>query len=277
MLTTIVAFLLLFLLASCGNSDTPAYDYDNYARTDSAVKTIRHIDSLKTAEKRFAAEGNKLAQAIAWRNIGKKQRNAGEYYDAITACENELRLAEEIGDTLEITQAYNNYGTTYRRMGLLDMAAEHHYKALAHSMQYSDTTTYDAKKNRVVSLNGLGNVYLTLRNNHLADSVLRQALAGERALGSALGQAINYANLGAIFEDEGEIDSARAYYEMSMEMNRRTNSTTGIALCLSHFGRLYEKEQQYDKAIEEYAKAYELMKDANDDCTGWTPARHWHA
>ncbi len=153
-------------------------------------------------------------------------------------------------------------------MSLLDMAADNHYKALSHSMQFSDKTSYRAKKNRVVSLNGLGNIYLSVRNNHLADSVLRQALAGERELGSGLGQAINYANLGAIFEDRGMTDSAMVYYEKSMEMNRSINSNTGIALCLSHFGRLYEKAGNYDKAIEEYAKAYELMKDEGDD---W----HW--
>ncbi len=254
-------------LAACSGSGNTSYDYASYVKTDSIVRQIRSLDSLHAVEK-HADSGDKLTQAIAWREIGKKQRNAGNYDDALVSCGKALRLAVEIPDTLEITQSYNNYGTTYRRMGILDMAAEHHYKALAYSMQYSDTTTYHARKNRVVSLNGLGNVYLTLHNNHLADSVFRQALAGEKALGSALGQAINYANIGALFEDEGNIDSARVYYQMSMEMNRKINSTTGIALCLSHFGRLYEKEERYDDAVKEFTEAYNLMKDAGDD---W----HW--
>ena len=65
-----------------------------------------------------------------------------------------------------------------------------------------------AKKNRVVSLNGLGNIYLTLGNYERADSALRLALEGERRLNSVLGQAINYANIGSIYRYRGQIDSA---------------------------------------------------------------------
>lgn len=130
--------------------------------------------------------------------------------------------------------------------------------------EYSDTS-FTARKNRIVSLNGLANVYLTVQNFHLADSCLRQALAGEAALHSLTGQAINYANLGSIFETRGQTDSAWAYYRKSMELNTQDGNTLGIALCHTYFGNLYEKAHHLDKALAEYNEAYHLMKDSKDE------------
>ena len=120
------------------------------------------------------------------------------------------------------------------------------------------------RKARVVSLNGIGNVHLTLDNRETADSVFRLALAGEHALGSALGQAINCANIGSLFETDGQVDSARHYYRLSMQFNREAGSKLGISLCHTHFGRLYEKAGLLDSATVEYRRAYDIMERGSD-------------
>ena len=152
-------------------------------------------------------------------------------------------------------------------MGVLDVAQEYHYSAWTLSEEYADTS-FTAKKNRVVSLNGLGNIYLTLGNYERADSVLRMAMKGEQQLNSALGQAINYANLGSIFKHRGQIDSAWVYYRKSMALNTEAGSDLGISLCHTYFGSLYEKTEQYDKATREYETAYRMMQTSKDE---------WHA
>lgn len=81
-----------------------------------------------------------------------------------------LTIAEQTGDTLEWVQALNNIGTDYRRMGVLDAAQQYHKTALMMANECSDTS-FTARKNRVMSLNGLANVYLTVRNFHLADKL----------------------------------------------------------------------------------------------------------
>lgn len=126
-------------------------------------------------------------------------------------------------------------------------------------------TSFTAKKNRVVSLNGLANVYLTVNNLNLADSVLRLALKGEQELGSLTGQAINYANLGSIFETRNETDSAWTYYRKSMELNTNDNNSLGIALCHTYFGNLYKKANLFDDALCEYEASYDIMKDFKDE------------
>lgn len=201
---------------------------------------------------------------VSLREEGKQLRNESRFDDALKRHGEGLRMAEQAGDTLEWVQALNNVGTDYRRMGILDAALQYHESALQMAEE-SEDTSFTAKKNRVVSLNGLANVYMTIGNYKKADSTLRLALEGERRLHSLTGQAINYANLGSIFETRGKTDSAWAYYRKSMELNRKDSNELGIALCHTSFGNLYEKAHQYDKALKEYNAAYAMMKESKDN------------
>ena len=147
---------------------------------------------------RFTAEDNLYGQVVACRELGRSYRNASMFAEAVDIHKRGLCCAEKICDTIQIIQALNNIGTDYRRMGILDEASSYHYQALTCSDRYSDKTGNVAIKNRVVSLNGIGNVQLTLGNTAVADSAFRLALKGEIYLGSLVGQAINYANIGRI-------------------------------------------------------------------------------
>lgn len=198
------------------------------------------------------------------REEGKRFRNESRFDEALKLHGEGLRMAEQAGDTLEWVQALNNVGTDYRRMGILDAALQYHKSALHMAEECADTS-FVAQKNRVVSLNGLANVYMTIGNYERADTTLRLALEGERRLHSLTGQAINYANLGSIFETRGQTDSAWAYYRKSMELNQRNGNELGIALCHTSFGNLYEKARQYDKALNEYNAAYVMMKESKDN------------
>ena len=244
-----------------------AFTPDERKTVDSTVRSVHTPDSLALLQKQLESKGDRLGSVVALREWGKALRNESRFEEALRTHSEGLRQAESIGDTLEWVQALNNIGTDYRRMGVLDVAQEYHYRAWTLSEECADTS-FTAKKNRVVSLNGLGNIYLELGNYERADSALRMALKGEQELNSALGQAINYANLGSIFEHRGQIDSAWAYYRKSMALNTEAGSDLGISLCHTYFGSLYEKAGQYDKATEEYETAYRLMQASKDE---------WHA
>lgn len=266
-INVLIVFLSsILLLFSCAKKPK-TFTYDERKKADSMVRTVRNIDTLALMQKQMEKEGNRLGSIIALRSLGERMRNESRFEEALSVHSEGLRQAEAIGDTLEWVRALNNIGTDYRRMGMLDVAQVYHYNAWKLSEESTDTS-HNARKNRVVSLNGLGNIYMTLGNYERADSMLRMALAGERQLGSMLGQAINYANLGSIFEHHGEMDSARLYYDKSMTLNIEVGSTLGISLCHTYFGSLYEKEGKYNEATEEYQAAYRLMQASKDE---------WHA
>ena len=238
---------------------------------DSVVYSVGDADSLARVLDSFISAGNLYGEMVAARELGKKLRNASQFYEAIDVHKRGLVAAEKLRDTVQIVQALNNIGTNYRRLAILDEASSYHYQALTYCDQYSGSRNPDdrtARKNRVVSLNGIGNVQLTLGNADEAENAFRQALKGENELGSALGQAINYANLGSILESREMLDSSRYYYGKSLEFNEKVKSDLGVSLCHAHFGRLAEKEGDYDTAIEEYRQAYDIME-GNSDVWHW--------
>lgn len=255
---------IICLLVSCSDNRGPLVTIEQRQEADSIVKSVRGIPALDSLYHIMKDDNNVVGEIVTLREWGKQLRNVNLFDEALRRHGEGLTLAEEINDTLEMVQALNNIGTDYRRIGTLDAAQLYHMKALIMASECSDTS-FTAKKNRVVSLNGLANVYLTVGNWHLADSTLRLALAGETALHSLTGQAINYANIGSVFEECGEIDSAWMYYRKSMELNQQDENMLGVALCHTYYGNLYEKAHEYKKALGEYTKSYNLMKDSKDE------------
>lgn len=260
-------WLLAGSLASCSEPSGVTFTLEERRASDSLVRAVRGVDALADLQARLEREGDRLGSIVALREWGKVLRNESRFDEALQVHSEGLRQAEAIHDTIEWVQALNHVGTDYRRLGIFDIAQEYHYRAKMLAEECSDTST-NARKNWVVSLNGLGNIYLTLRNYDRADSALRLALIGEQQLNSPIGQAINYANLGSIFEHRGQVDSAWVYYRKSMELNEAAGNSLGVSLCHTYFGSLYQQAGAYEQATREYTKAYEMMKSSKDE---------WHA
>ena len=263
----IALFFALTASHSCISNSQSQNSTQRKNEVDSIVRKINDIESLKTILSQYQVDGNIEGQMMTLKQLGKCQREQNKFVDAIYSHTEGQKFATELCDTAEIIYALNNIGTNYRRMSMLEDATAYHYQALKYCEEYSDKYSYSAKKNRVVSLNGIGNISLRLGDYETADSVFRAALAGEKALGSALGQAINYANLGAIYEYNNQLDSAWSYYTQSMNKNIEARSDLGISLCHGYFGGLYEKAGKIDSAIIEYNKAFALK----DKIDAW----HW--
>lgn len=259
----LIVLSMLLLTACRRNAPTGSFDRQRY-QIDSILNRCDDIDSLKLMVTAYEKTGNRLGLSSALRILGKVYRDQSRFEEAIDCHQRSLKVSEMQGDTIEHVRNLNNLGTDYRRLGILDMASDCHYQALSLSMSFSDKTSDEALKNYTVSLNGLGNVYLDLNNYELADSIFHVALATEKRLGSQLGQAINYANIGSVLEKAGQLDSAYHYYEQSLHCNEAAGSQLGISLCHIYFGNILQKKQQPERAIQEYAKAYEQLEQEGD-------------
>ena len=261
---TILFFLLAALLYGCNGGDNGSKSQVDYHRTDSILKNMRSVDTLRMFVNTFHASHDDRGEVIAMRELGKRLREESKFSEAIEIHKNGLKLAESIKDTNNIIHILNQLGTSYRRIGIMDEAASFHYKALSYSDVYGDPESKKTLKNRVTSLNGIGNAMKVMGNDAAADSIFRQALEGERKLDSKLGMAINYANLGTLFERKKQFDSAMVYYGESMRLNSEVKSKLGVSLCHTHFGQVYEKRQMIDSAIVQYNLAYDVIKGDRD-------------
>lgn len=263
------AFAMCFLSVSwiffsCIQSEQTHVDGRERQHIDSLVYAQRGIDLLEQTRDSFIQEDNPYGLMVVCRVLGQRYCSENRFMDAVKCHKLGMGQAVLLADTLELIQALNNLGTNYRRLGILTEASTYHYRALSFCELLHDKSDKSVQKQRVISLNGIGNIYLTLDNRQLADSIFRIALKGEQQLESAVGQAINYANLGAIFESNGQTDSAWIYYRHSMKQNQEAKSDLGISLCHNSFGRLYEKNRQWDSALIEYQVSYDIMADSKD-------------
>ena len=260
----VILFLLAALLYGCNGGNNGSKSQTDYRHTDSILKNMRSVDTLRMFVNTFHASHDDRGEVIAMRELGKRLREESKFSEAIEIHKNGLKLAESIKDTNNIIHILNQLGTSYRRIGIMDEAALYHYKALSYSDVYGDPESKKTLKNRVTSLNGIGNAMKVMGNDAAADSIFRQALEGERKLDSKLGMAINYANLGTLFERKKQFDSAMVYYGESMRLNSEVKSKLGVSLCHTHFGQVYEKRQMIDSAIVQYNLAYDVIKGDRD-------------
>ena len=228
------------------------------------LRSSADVDSLTAIVQQSHDQNDALTEMIALRCLGERLRRAARYQQAIEAHRKGLEIATVLADTLEMMHASNNLGADYRRMGDLSRANAYHFQALKLSDAYSDKSGKNALRARVTSLNGIGNIEIELYNYSAADSVLRQALAGELQLGNNTGIAKNYGNLGGIKHAIGEIDSAWIFYGKSMEYSQMGDDKLGVAICHMNFGKLHEDERRFSHALEEYEMSYDMLKELDD-------------
>lgn len=259
-------FTIIALIAAVVSCNEPVSKNNSQLR-DQAVAiadSVRDIEVLQKHAERFDSLDEHCAALLVRQKLGNMLRNRSHFDAAITTHEKCISAAEELGDTLQLIIALNNQGTNFRRIGDLEEASIYHYRALELCDKTIGDTSYISRKNVVRTLNGLGNVLLSLGNNEVAEEMFRRALKGERELGSLTGQAINYANIGAIKERNGDIDSARVYYNMSMQKNIEDNNKIGISLCYQNLGRLDEITGNNASARENYLKSYDIGLETKD-------------
>ena len=261
----IIALLLAVAVASPSCSQRQGNGNDaHYAQTDSALQALNDADSLAKLAQEYHDAGDAMGEMLALKYQGRVLRNQSRFGEAIEAHTRGLVVANGEHDTLQMMAALNNLGADYRREGVLSKSNGFHYKALQLSDAYSDHSSPEAVKMRVVTLNGIGNIEIELRHYATADSILREALDGERSLGSDVGMAINYSNLGDIKRALGQTDSAWVYYREALKHNQLAGNEKGIALCRLLFGEMYACERNFSRALVEYQQAYNKLKELGD-------------
>lgn len=143
----ILLCLSVFCLLSCDRTANQTYTLGERTAIDSTVKANSASDSsLNVLLKNYVSTENVLGMMLTYKQLGKNFRNTAQFNEAINFHRQQLRLAAQLADTLEMIQALNNIGTNFRRMGILPEASTCHYKALTLCDQYHDRQSFTAKK-----------------------------------------------------------------------------------------------------------------------------------
>ena len=261
--------LLALLLPSCHHASTSSIENDErYVQLDSTLNSIENADSLVSLAGQFHDQDDALGEMLALRYAGDQLCYQNCYDEAISTHFKALQIARIQKDTIDAAFILCRLGEDYRRQGNLSDANGYYFEALKLCDSFSNQDHKGVDRTVAVALNGIGNIEMELSNYAMADSVLREALKREQKLDHAVGLAVNYAALGRVKNDLGDLDSAWYYQRKALEYNQLSGNEKGVALCHLHFGELHEAENRFSHAIKEYKLAYEKLKELGDS---W----HW--
>lgn len=209
---------------------------------------LMQIDSIFNSYKRDSVQMKQLAtvsdfpmvKIFAINSLGIIARNTSQYKKSIDLHTQALRLSENISNQESIISSLNLIGVAYRRLDNVRLALDYHKQALALAEKMPDKTE-GILRSTAVSLNSIGNIYLTLKQYELAQNQFEKSLEIEKKLDNKLGLAINYQNLGIIKEAQNELNDALENYSTSLEYNNAINSKLGKIICNNSIAQILIK------------------------------------
>lgn len=167
-----------------------------------------------------------------------------------------LKYARNGENMLLTGNLYNNLGASYLKMG-------NHKDALKYFMK-SKRIYENLKSNTHVASasNNIGLLYMELKNYDMALAHFKEALR-KRPKANSIGMAATYSNLGTMFSQMGQIDSAFYYHQLSINLDLATDNKYGLAVGYESLASTYLETGQYDKAMANYLLSKLVSKEIN--------------
>ncbi|HLT51611.1 MAG TPA: tetratricopeptide repeat protein [Arenibacter sp.] len=225
-----------------------------------APKTYKELDSVlkpKRSDTIFMRYFNNAAaqkkfytgQAYALNHLGRKYRDISQFQKAIYLHKSALEAAIK-ADNLEFRiYSLNMLGVIYRKSDAIKIALDYHQEALELA-ETEKKPSEGIKRSINVSLNSIGNLYLTLKQYDIAIAQFKRSMELEKELGNKLGLAINYQNIGECLEQKGELEEALHHYRTSLDYNNEINSNKGRILCKNSIAQIYIKQNKAAEALD---------------------------
>ncbi len=114
------------------------------------------------------------------------------------------------------------------------------------------------KEEKSKILGELGLIFYNLGELDTALEYYEKALKLNEELGRKEGIAVQLGNMGIIYEVKGELDNALEYHEKALKLDEELGRKEGIAKDLGNIGLAYQDKGELDKALEYYEKALKL-------------------
>ncbi len=227
------------------------YDWSRYKKSAELYKKARLIYE-KLRIKPEIAKCLKAEGAI-WSGYG-------DYEKAIGLLQRSRDIYTAIGDEAGLAALNNTMGVVMQNWGKLDRSLEYYTNALKY---------YKKKRDLWNELNmylHIGDVYRLKKELGKALSEFRKSERLSRKVNHKKLISIVYSNLGEVFYDMGNYDSALYYQNLALPLKYEVGDRRRIVISLSDLMKIYIKKHEYDKAIKTAHEAlnYAAQINAND-------------
>jgi len=176
-----------------------------------------------------------------------------------------LKESEAIAYAVGEGDAHNRLGRIAKLRGNFTIALEHYQSALSIRKTLED----DAGSAGV--LRNLGNLYNETKDYTLAREAFREAMALDRSIDKDSKRFSHYNGIGIAWEEEGNADSARHYYELAGRVAKEEQSPSKLAELGINLGSLNYHQGDFEAAIQQLKPSLDYYQEVQDT-SGWVDA-----
>jgi serine phosphatase RsbU (regulator of sigma subunit)/TPR repeat protein len=218
---------------------------------DSAI--FHGNEALKLSEKLLFGKGI----ANAYKFIGMGFYFQGNYSETINFWQKALNSFESINDKTGVSNMLSNLGALYANQGDDVKALDFHLRSLKAAEDANNTFRI------ATSMINIAVIYLNNKKTHdLSQKYNLSALPIAEKLGYNDGIGTAAVNLGEIYFQKEDYDTALFYFEKSLNAFRKSNSGN-VPYSLTNIGKVYTKRGDFQKAISVQLEGYQIAKQSD--------------
>ncbi|HKY42075.1 MAG TPA: CHAT domain-containing protein [Pyrinomonadaceae bacterium] len=260
-----VAFRQVFCLLILGLSlITPAHAQSQSVSTsnnsseakDLAVALVR-IKSEAEREQLLTEKDQQknAALLVELKSLADPQVRKGDYNEAIRISQVAVRIAEEMGDRLQLGLALYEVGAIHARRVPPKEALNYLEKSLAIFEELGE------KKQQARALLAIGTTYDNERRRELAIKTYEKALALSRQLGERELTANVLNGLGTAHTELGNVETGLDYYQKARVLSEELNDKMTLNQVLNNIGRLYTAQGRYAEGLDYLLRSLKIVED----------------
>ncbi|MFY0686022.1 MAG: tetratricopeptide repeat-containing sensor histidine kinase [Cyclobacteriaceae bacterium] len=186
-----------------------------------------------------------------YNSIAATNWSLGNWNDALQIYQQSLAIRKAINDHKGVSTTLNNIGLIYQDFGVYDQALSYHNEALEIAVEIDNIGA------KTYSYSNIGNCYKkkgdyqsSLTHHKLAFSIYRNSNTGSSDNSYFL------ANIGMVFQELGQIDSALYYFQNSLIEAEKINNQHRISIAENSLGESYLLKGEIKSAANYLNRSY---------------------
>lgn len=195
------------------------------------------------------------AKAMVMANRGFWYDSQGNYVAGLDLYHASLKLFEEVNDSLGIANSFNNIAFIHQNMADFDLAEEYYSKSLEIKRALQDTD------NMVITMGNLASVKTFMHDTDGAVKLYLEIIGIVNTDPWSWSRANSMSNLGMIYFDRHQYDSAYYYLNNAKTIRVHNNDRRGIFLSSLVLSRYWLARKNTDSARYYLTSAHEIATD----------------
>lgn len=182
----------------------------------------------------------------------------GRYDEAMQTMQTAAGLFESVDDDLGLSKVYGNLGKLYFRRADYDKAMDYYERSLSRAGKEIGTF------NRAETIAYLGLTHMNRGQFERGIDLIRLQIPVHRMHQDKQGLATLHTNLGIVFFESGDYDSALREYHSGLELAEELGNKQLTAIAVGCLGSVYERRGLFAEARENFERDLQLCEELGD-------------